>query len=162
MSLRSSWDTRDFILKLKVQKAAQRRGADWWLFRVPFQLEKRHGSSVQLQPCVVCVLLIEGSISPSSRGRLPSRARGWLLAGDKVLSLPSSPGCKGTATAQRAGESGGGSTEEEEQNSSCTCSHKSSLLNSLGNSHSTKFRGSLHSAKLAPGGEERKLLGKNN
>lgn len=151
-----------FHFEAQSAEGSAKERADWWLFRVPFQLEKRHGSSVQLQPCVVCVLLIEGSISPSSRGRLPSRARGWLLAGDKVLSLPSSPGCKGTATAQRAGEIGGGSTEEEEQNSSCTCSHKSSLLNSLGNSHSTKFRGSLHGAKLAPGGEERKLLGKNN
>lgn len=53
-----------------------------------------------------------------------------------------------------------GEEEEEEENPSCTCSHKSSLFDSLGKSHGTKFRGSLHGAKLAPAGEERKLLEK--
>lgn len=80
---------------------------------MPYLSEKMHGSSVQLQPCVVRVLLIAGSISPSSRGRLPSRAGGWLLAGDKVLSLP---GCKGTAAPSEPGESGG-STEESRRKS---------------------------------------------
>lgn len=70
--------------------------------------------------------------------------------------VPDSVGYKGTTTTERAG----GSEEEEERNSSCTCSHKSSLFNSLGNSHGTEFRGSLHGAKLAPAGAERKPLGK--
>lgn len=159
------WFMKDtgFYFKARAEGNASER-TDWWLFRVPFQLEKMHGSSVQLQPRVLHILLIEGSISPSSRGRLPSWARGWLLAGDKVLSLPGSPGWEGTAAAERAGGKRGEhrGEQEEEQNSSCTCSHKSSLLNSLGNSHGTKFRGSLRGAKLAPAGEERKLLGKNN
>lgn len=152
-----------FHFEARAEGNARERAA-WWLFRVPFQLEKMQGSPVQLQPCVVHVLLIAGSISPSSRGRLPGWERGWLLAGDKMLSLPGSPGCEGTAAAERAGGERGEhrGEQEEEQNSSCTCSHKSSLLNSLGSSHSTKFRGSLHGAKLAPAGEERKLLGKNN
>lgn len=121
-----------FYFKARAEGNASER-TNSWLLRVPFQLEKMHGSSVQLQPRVVHVLLIEGSISPSSRGRLPSRARGLLLAGDKVLSLPGSPGCEGTAAAEGAREKRGEHRreQEEEQNSSCTCSHKSSLLTAL-------------------------------
>jgi len=74
--------------------------------------------------------------------------------------IPGSTGCKGTTTTERA--RGREEEEEEERNSSCTCSHKSSLFNSLGNSHGTEFRGSLHSAKLAPAGAERKPLGKKS
>lgn len=134
--------------------------AEWWLLRVPFQPGKN-----ARQPCAAPAPC--AARSPNGREHLPrlpwqAAEPGWLPAGDKAPSLPGSPGCEGTAepAGGRRGEHRG--EQEEEQNSSCTRSHKSSLLNSLGNSHSTKFRGSLHGAKLAPAGEERKLLGKNN
>jgi len=148
-----------FCFKAPVEGNPSKRG-DWWQFCVSFQLEEMHGCCAQLQTCAMHIILIEQASIQAHYGTLPSCVQGLVLAGDKVLSLSGVAGCQGIAAAERAGRKRMGEEEEEEQNSSCTCSHKSSLFNSLGNSHSTKFRGSLHGANLAPAGEERKLIGK--
>lgn len=143
------WET-DFILK-RLQKEIQARGEMWW-FCASFHLESPHSHNMQLPPCTVCILSLEGSISERAVARC-------LAARQARSGQQTKRSCSAAHQAARApplqSEPG---EEEEEQDSSCTCSHKSSLFTSLGNSHGSKFRGSLNGAKLAPAGEERKLL----
>lgn len=68
-----SRDKLDFILKL-MQKETQRRGQSGGCSVCHFSRGRTHGSPALLQPRVLHVLLMEGSISPGSRDRLPSRA----------------------------------------------------------------------------------------